>query len=233
MAPAKQLFDLQQLEQELRQLGHALQQVQVQLRDSGARDRAVALAGEAKKSHEASRAELRDVELATQTLTRRMDEVEQRLYGGRTTNAKELVSLQDDLRMLQRQKQEREAQTLSLMAKAEEAEAAAGSAASAAAEAERAWQTEQSRLRQEEARLSQRLTPHRDRVAAAGAALSARESVLYESLKKTRGGVAVGRVERGLCTACGVAQPSAHVQKARASDELVRCNSCGRVLYVG
>jgi predicted nucleic acid-binding Zn-ribbon protein len=39
-------------------------------------------------------------------------------------------------------------------------------------------------------------------------------------------------VERGLCRGCGVTLPSGDVQRARAGQELVRCNSCGRILYV-
>lgn len=232
MAPAKQLYDLQQLEVELQQRQQALRTVQSKLGDSSARDRAAARANEAKGAYETLRAGLRDAELATQSLARRIQDVEQRLYGGRTTNPKELVSLQDDLKMLQRQKQEREGETLALMARAEEAEAAAGEAGRAAAEAEREWEAEQARLKEEEARLRGEMGGLQGRVVVAAAALNARESALYETLKKARGGVAVGRVERGICRGCGVALPSSQVQRAHTSEELVRCNSCGRVLYV-
>lgn len=232
MAPAKQLYELQQLELEVQQRQQALKTVQARLQDTGARDRAQAQAAAAKKRADGLRAELRDAELAVQSLVSRVQGIEQRLYGGGTTNSKELVSLQDDLKMLTRQRQEGEAKALTLMGQAESAEAGAASTQREAVAALEAWEGLQGQLLQDEARLSAEIAEHEGRVASAAAALSAREASLYEALKKVRGGVAVGRVERGLCRACGVALPSSQVQRARTTEELVRCNSCGRVLYV-
>ncbi|MSQ13390.1 MAG: hypothetical protein EXR47_04530 [Dehalococcoidia bacterium] len=232
MAPAKQLYELQQLELEAQQRVQALKTVQVRLQDTGARDRAQGQAAGAKKRADGLRAELRDAELAVQSLVSRVQETEQRLYGGRTTNSKELVSLQDDLKMLTRLRQEGEVKVLTFMGQAESAEAGAASTQLEAVAALKAWEELQGQLRQDEAGLIVEITEYEGQVGSAAAALSGRETALYAALKKARGGVAVGRVERGLCRGCGVALPSGDVQRARAAQELVRCNSCGRVLYV-
>jgi hypothetical protein len=54
---------------------------------------------------------------------------------------------------------------------------------------------------------------------------------MYESLRKTKGGRAVARVERNLCAGCRLSLPTGDVQKARASLGTVLCSSCGRILY--
>ena len=54
---------------------------------------------------------------------------------------------------------------------------------------------------------------------------------LYQTIKNARGGVAVSEVYAGMCRACGLQLPSQLLQKARLSKELVRCASCGRILY--
>lgn len=232
MAPAKQLYDLQQLELEAQQRQQSLKTVQARLQDTGARDRAQGQAAGAKKRADGLRAELRDAELALQSLVSRVQETEQRLYGGRTATPRELVSLQDDLKMLTRLRQEGEVKVLSLMGQAEAADAGAASSQREAVAALKAWEELQGQLRQDEARLTAEIAEYEGRVTSAASALSARESALYGALKKARGGVAVGRVERGICRGCGVALPSGDVQRARAAQELVRCNSCGRILYV-
>ena len=54
---------------------------------------------------------------------------------------------------------------------------------------------------------------------------------MYESLRKSRGGVAVARVERNMCQGCRLSLPTGDVQKARTSQGTVLCSSCGRILY--
>ena len=55
---------------------------------------------------------------------------------------------------------------------------------------------------------------------------------IYETLLKSRGGQAVARVERAACQGCRITLPTMDVQRAKNADELVHCNSCGRILYV-
>jgi hypothetical protein len=54
---------------------------------------------------------------------------------------------------------------------------------------------------------------------------------MYESLRKSRAGVAVARVERNMCQGCRLSLPTGDVQKARTSQGTVLCSSCGRILY--
>ena len=49
-------------------------------------------------------------------------------------------------------------------------------------------------------------------------------------LKKQKG-TAVAKVEQGVCCGCRISLPSTELQRAR-SDSLVRCSSCGRILFL-
>ena len=53
---------------------------------------------------------------------------------------------------------------------------------------------------------------------------------LYTELKKQKG-IAVAKVEQGICRGCRISLPTAELQQAR-SGSLVRCSSCGRILFL-
>jgi len=76
------------------------------------------------QSHLATlRARLRTLELEEQSLMDKIKSVDQRLYGGRVNNPKELSGLEQDAQMLKRRQSELEDQMLQVMAETENAEA--------------------------------------------------------------------------------------------------------------
>ena len=52
----------------------------------------------------------------------------------------------------------------------------------------------------------------------------------YQSLRKGKG-IAVARVEQGICRGCRISLPTTDLQQAR-SGNLVPCSSCGRILFL-
>jgi len=56
---------------------------------------------------------------------------------------------------------------------------------------------------------------------------------LYEGLRKTRNGVAVVIISSRACSACGATLTAALVQTSQSTGLLVRCPTCGRILYPG
>ena len=55
---------------------------------------------------------------------------------------------------------------------------------------------------------------------------------LYEALRKSKNGKAVVIVRSGVCDGCRIALSSSNTQRLSESDELNRCGSCQRILYV-
>ena len=53
----------------------------------------------------------------------------------------------------------------------------------------------------------------------------------YERIRKSRSGVAVARADAGRCLACNVVLRPQFSQVMRANEQVVTCESCGRILY--
>ena len=79
--------------------------------------------------------------------------------------------------------------------------------------------------------LSIRIEGMEERRRQAARGLDPRSLGVYERVRISRAGKAVAMVERGLCRACGVTQPTHSIQRARAGAEAVQCGSCGSILY--
>jgi hypothetical protein len=231
MSPAKQLYDLQQLEVDLFQAQQALVAVEAALKDTRAVEQAQARVQEAQGVLGPLQGEQRDLELSLGSLEARIQDVEKRLYGGKTANPKELQGFQQDAAMLRRQKGVNEDRLLELMLKVEEVQASRSRAQEQLRSVEATSEAERRRLAVEATRLSLEAARLERLRGEAEALVNARELQQYRALKAQRG-TAVSKVERGICRACGLSLPSHELQRARTAQELVRCGSCGRFLYV-
>ena len=231
MSPVKQLYELQELETALTQSQKALADVESGLEETQALDLARQRVVEQKGTLESSRTEQRDLDLGLGTMESHVQDVEKKLYGGSVANPKELQGFQQDLRMLRRQKGEQEDHLLAVMEHTDGAEAAFKTAERDLEAAEAGWRQEHGHLLQEQVRLEQelaRLGQGRDE---ASAGIAPSEMSLYQAQKSSKG-TAISRVERGICQTCGLSIPSHELQRARTLPDLVKCNSCGRFLYV-
>jgi predicted nucleic acid-binding Zn-ribbon protein len=231
MATVRQLFELQSVEDDLRKVRQALQLNQARSNDATALEAAQSQLQVALRQAEALRRDQRDMELQLQSAEAKIREIERKLYGGSVTSPKELLAFQEELRLLKERKGALEDRLLEAMLLGEEGQRVLTAAQD--------HLTQVLRQRQEQVPL---LTQERDRLTAETAALEqksrelrtllpADQLQLYEVLKASREGQAVVRVERGICRGCGVALPSQELQRVRIGRELLRCKSCGRILY--
>lgn len=231
MAPAKEVYVLQQLEEEFTVTREAQTSIRNKLGDTSVVDLA-------RSDHDGIRSECetllnrqRDLELQVSGLSEQIRSVEQKLYSGSTTNSKELQNFQDESRMLHRQLSQLEDQLLEMMVKTESVQKTLLLTANKLTATENAWASVQERLDQELQNLNQNEIRIKNECEMATSRLTVEELNLYQTLKTTRG-QAVSKVERGICRACGLSLPSHEMQRARAGQELVRCGSCRRLLYV-
>lgn len=231
MSPVRELYELQQLEQETQQCRAALAGVEARLADTQALDAARAVVDQARRRLEGIQMEQRSLELEIGELEAHLRSAEQRLYAGATTSPKELMGLQEDIRTHQRKKREAEDRVLDLMLQSDDAQDGIASAQDALAAAEQRRQSEEADLLEEKERVARDLAQREEQHQELASGLPPQEIAVYESLKRSRG-AAVSRVERGICSACGLSLPSQEFQRARMAAQLVRCGSCGRLLYV-
>lgn len=55
---------------------------------------------------------------------------------------------------------------------------------------------------------------------------------LYQKLQKENEGVAIASVDNDVCDGCFVELSSATIERLRHNDEIVKCQRCGRILYI-
>ena len=175
-------------------------------------------------------ADQRDLELEIDTLRTQLDAVDKKLYGGRVGDARELTNLTKDAQQVRAQIGTREDRLLGLFEASEQA-------ASELARADAHLADTRHRRRAREAELA----GERDRLLGAISAGEARQAALraeadptalrtYDTLRRTKGGVAVADLRQRTCQGCRVGLPMGVEQRVRQGDTLVLCQSCGRIL---
>lgn len=159
---------------------------------------------------------------------------EAKLYSGKLHNPKELQDLQKEIASLQKYlKEVLEDHQLEAMIALEECETRSAAARAAELKAQAAF-TEKSagwlgQKEQENHRL-ERLNSER---APALSHISPESFQAYNALRRRKSGVAVTTATDGACTVCGATIRPSEIQAARATQTLVYCTSCGRILYAG
>lgn len=232
MPPARDMYLLQSLEQAIGQSEKALADIELRLGGNEALELARARAEEGRQALGVVQGQQRDLDLEVQGMATHLKELEARLYGGAPATTKELMALQQDIGSVGRRKAQQEDRLLQLMLQADEAQGVLGGVETTLAEEETSWRGERERLESEGERLRTELADLRGQQRAAERALSAPETAMYRNLRSSRG-AAVARVERGICGGCGITLPSSELRRARSTQELVRCGSCGRILHTG
>jgi predicted nucleic acid-binding Zn-ribbon protein len=172
----------------------------------------------------------RAAEWEAEDLTQKVKADEQKLFSGAIRNPKELGSLQKDAEDVKARRARVEDRTLEIMARAEAADERVKSLTAEIQSTDSEWRTEQAQLSAELENLTEahsNLTGER-RLLAAEVAHEALQA--YEQIRG-RKGTAVARVEQGTCRGCRIALPTTELQQVRGGG-LVRCSSCGRILFL-
>jgi len=164
------------------------------------------------------------------TINFHIQNIKDKLYGGRITNPKELSGFQREEEMLEKSRGAVEERALDIMAHIEVAEStyqAAESSFKAGVEVHhqhlREWDSEARTLRSS----LERAKAVRD---AYFSSIEAATTELYRGLRKQKSGRAVAKVELGVCRGCGIAVTNIIAHHARS--ELTRCPGCSRILLV-
>ncbi len=157
----------------------------------------------------------------------------EKLYDGSITSPKDAGALQDEIASLRRRQTQLEDDVLELMEQAEPLAAtlAGFDSKSAELDAERG-RVDANRtvaLAELDAECSAVRTERGSQAAKVDVELIER----YEKLRsRSRGGIVIGRIEAGRCTACGLGQSSMFLDRVKGSDtdEIHQCEECGVML---
>ena len=222
---------LQEIDLQLDAFRAEVNQIEAALADHGEIEAARRKLTAQAKTQEQTSATLRDAELALASITAAVEEKSKRLYSGSVVSPRELEALQADISQLMQQRSVREEHALQAMVVAEEAEAARDEQQAHLDSLEATFAIKE---REFGARLQELAVeiPVRERERAA--LLGQNDPVLvitYESLRSRVGGHVLVPVSQGRCTFCHIALPDTQLRRTQQNQEVVYCDSCGRMLY--
>ncbi len=228
MTTAETLYQLQEVDQAIEAKEQRLSEVEEQLGESEALRSARSDLEEAESELYELEKQQREQELELQTVVSKIKSEEERLYGGRVTNPKELAGLQKEVRYLKERRAEIEDGLLETMMAREEAKERVAECRQTLEEIESAWERDQASLVTERDELQSDLAELRSRQSELVSQVSQSALKTYNYLRRTKGN-AVARFENGMCLGCRVGLPSVERRRVQ-SDDLATCSNCGRVL---
>ena len=231
MTLARTLYDLQQIDLNIQKEQETLDDINRQLGESEALSR-VKAGLVAEKEHLAeSEKKQRDVEYEIEDLRSSIKQVNDKLYGGKSKNPKELVSLEKEFEIFKAKLRQKEDDLLDLMAEIESVQDRIKISKERLGKLEEEWQREQKDLSQKQAKVKSRLSDLSRKRQALAADIAKQTLELYEGIR-LRKGQAVVKIEQGRCQGCRLNLAVNELQRARAGD-LIQCSSCGRILCLG
>jgi hypothetical protein len=230
MSVAKQLYQLQEIDLQLEADEQTLTRLASQLGESQAvvstRNR---LTLENQRLEELKRQQ-RSHEWEIDDLTSKITAAEQKLYGGRVGNPKELASLQHEVETLKSKRTRVEDKVLEIMEQIEQAESGVMSLGKELKALESDWQSQQQRLSNEIDELKLALNDLKHKRGTQLASIDPQAIELYDRIKKQKV-TAVAKVEQGICQGCRISLSATQLQQVRTGG-LMQCSNCGRILFL-
>ena len=227
---SRQLHDLQTLDLDLRTNEQRQAEIIGQIGDSREVARARQRLDALQQRLEEESKELHSAEWAIDDLSTKLAKVEETLYSGRVRNPKELSGYQQESEELKGRHHKAEDRVLEAMGRAESTIASVSDTTAELVNLEAEWRINQTELSAELEALRSAHADLTQQRAKAVADIPGDAVGVYQIVQKQKG-TAVARVEQGTCRGCQISLPTTELQQVR-SGSLVRCSSCGRILYL-
>jgi predicted nucleic acid-binding Zn-ribbon protein len=231
MTSVKTLYDLQLIDLNIQKEQETLDDINRQLGDSEALSQAKAELLTEQNHLADTEKQQRDVEYEIEDLRTSIKQVNDKLYGGKTKNPKELVSLEKELEIFKAKLRQKEDELLDLMAEIESVQDKIKINSERLSKLEGEWQQQQKDLTQKQAKVKSRFSDLNRKRQALASDIARQTLELYEVIR-LRKGQAVVKIEQGRCQGCRLNLAVNELQRARAGD-LIQCSSCGRILCLG
>lgn len=229
MSQARVLYDLQQIDTEIRTKKQRLGEVLRLQKDPPALVAAREMAQAAEAELHRWRARHNDLTLEIAGVSDKAQRSEERLYSGVVKNPKELNDLQHEVEALGRRRATLEDEALKVMMTVDERQTASQAAAAEVDRLAGEFNASVATLKVEQQSLGvhlSKLIEKRGRQAALAqpAALKSYDQLIHE-----KRGLAVAGLRGSKCQGCQMTLSGTTI-RAAAEGQLVRCDSCGRIL---
>ena len=232
MTTAKQLYALQEVDLDLDRVYRALEQAEEGLNIGiSIENLEAALRDEEERLQEVELLR-RDNQMETESRRERTEVLETQLYDGSMTNARDLEAMQQEAVNVRHLLEQGEALSLELSIQAEESQMRCASLGQELTETKTHWEAQQVELNRRVAGLRAEQNEYEKQRETLASGVDPATLQRYETLRKSKGGRAVAKVERDLCQGCRMSLPTQLRQRVKSGRQTVTCSSCGRMLFV-
>lgn len=233
MSPFELLVRLQGVDRDWDEKARLYESVKKQLADQSELVSRRTAHGRLADELSATRGDLRDGELALDSLHERVRKVEAELYSGRVRSPKELENLRKDSEHLRRRISQLEDRVLLAMTQVDELEEAARQGEQELRAFEVEWQETRRSLATQHEALRTSLRQLQQMREELRGQLGRAELGLYDELRAKKAGMALSLVKDGICQTCRVTVPTYKARMVESRRAIVTCEGCGRILYGG
>lgn len=235
MNQGKTLYQLQVVELRLRSHQQRIAEIDAQLQNDNAVQKAMAVVESAQKALNPVQTKQRDLELQIQSVQDKRQQTENRLYSGSVTNPKELQDMQQEMQSLKKRHDDLETSLLEVMDAVETAAAALQVAEDQLTSTQQQVASENKDALSEKEGLQSEVKQLESERHTLHAELTQENLQRYEKLKPQCHNRPMSRlVEDDMCEACGIQQLQTHAREIRQGKELLTCRNCRRLLvYMG
>lgn len=230
MSTVKDLFSLQELDLELDLIDNQKSEAERELEGGATLGPLESAVQEESARLEEFRNLLNIQRLEAETQRERSSHLDGQLYGGQVSNPRDLETLQQEATNVREQLEKQDADLVKLSMQTEESQNKHSELEKQFAESRATWESREAELTQILTGLSEKRDGISDRRVTLAATLEPGALRQYEGLRRAKRGVAVAKVERGLCQACRMSLPTRQQQQVRSGRQTVLCSSCGRIL---
>lgn len=231
MTSTRSIYDLSLLDGKIADKEAALAEIERRLKDEDALNRARELTHALENGLADLQRQQREADALISDIQSRLGPLEKKAYSGTVTNPRELEALENETKMLKVRLDKAEDTSLDLMDSVEKTEHTVGEDRRELATLEEQREEEIHKLSSDKNQLESEVSKISERRRETASSIDAAVMRLYESLRSSRGGVAVATIERGMCQGCRISLPSSAIQKARAGRDVIQCTSCGKILF--
>ncbi len=165
--------------------------------------------------------------------TIKIEQSEAALYGGRIKNPKELKDLEDEVSSLKKYLQVLEDRQLETMITLEEETKILQNLQDHLNKVKQEVLQRNSRYLGEKTEIEKDLIRLENERMIAVSSIESDIYNRYQTIRTSKNGIAVCRIQDKSCSACGTTLTGGLIQESRAPDRLSLCPSCGRILYGG
>ncbi|MBI4306054.1 MAG: hypothetical protein HY678_07015 [Chloroflexi bacterium] len=231
MSSARALLDLQEIDKRLAEQRQAYKKLAVELKAQAGLPALRAETEAARMNLAEARVQHNKLLSDAALFRERVSTLETRLYSGNITNMRELTALQEEHNNAKRNLAQAEEAAVPAALAGQEANQQYDSLKVQLAQKEAEWQKRGAQLKESSQKVARDYKIFERQRGNIAKDISPADLAMYDSILKRKEGLAVVRVERGICQCPRrLKLPLRETSKLKDSEALVICSSCGRIL---